>query len=177
MKKPDIEKLEKITKKCSTVHSGAESDADLARAIQKGYQIAYDLMLWANKNKDKALAHKAYNLSQELIPESSKLDSVVLSQLKEMKFEFLEKVVKLLIDRPETILNPTKQQLQSNLNNSKDHYEQQNLTKRLDTINEGIGEIQFKRGIVCKESTDFFKKAHNAKVAAVNKYYEDLKTK
>ena len=113
MQKPDIEKLEKIAKKCSAIHSGVESDADLARAMQKGYQIAYDLMTWANKNKDKALAHKAYKLSQDLIPESSKLDSVILSQLKDLKFEFLEKVVKLLIDRPETILNPTKQQLES----------------------------------------------------------------
>ncbi len=176
MKRPDIEKLAKIAKKCSEVHNNVESDIDVERAVQKGYQTAYDLMLSANKNKDKALFESVYKLSKELLPKSSVLDSQVLFKLKEYKTKFLEKVVVLLIDNPSTILNPTKQQLKSNLNNTTDKYEQQNLTKRLDNINEGIGEIQLKRGIVCPESTAFFKKMHNARIAAANKYFEDIKS-
>lgn len=176
MKRPDIEKLAKIAKKCYEVHNNIKSDIDVDRAVQKGYQIAYDLMILANKTKDKALFENTYKLSQGLLPESSILDSQILFKLKEYKTKFLEKVVVLLIDNPNTILNPTKQQLKSNLNNATDQYEQQNLTKRLDNINEGIGEIQLKRGIVCPESTAFFKKVHNTKIAAANKYYEDLKS-
>lgn len=176
MKRPDIEKLAKIAKKCSTIHSGAESDVDLVRAMQKGYQIAFDLITWANKHKDKTLFEKTYKLSQELLPKSSLLDSQQLFTLQEYKTKFLEKVVGLLIDKPNTILNPTKQQLESNLNNTKDIYEQKNLTERLDDINEGIGEIQLKRGVVCPESTAFFKKMHNARIAAANKCLEDSKS-
>lgn len=174
MQKHDIEKLEKIAKKCSNVHNNTESDVDIVRAVQKGYQIAYDIMVWANKNKDKALFEAAYKLSKNILPESSKLDSVILSQLKEQKSKFLEKVVTLLIDRPETILNPTKQQIKKTLNKTTDENEQKKLNKRLDSIDESIGAIQYNRGIMCEESAALFRKANAAKVSTEQKYIEEF---
>lgn len=176
MKKPDIEKLSKIAKKCSAVKNKPESDIEnqnIVRNIRKGYQIAYDLMLWANKNKDKALFEDAYKLSKALLPESSKLDSVLLSELQEQKSKFLEKVVMLLIDKPETILNPTKQQIKKTLNKTTDENEQKILNKRLTSINESIGSIQYKRGIMCEESAALFRKTRQALKKAEQKYYEE----
>ncbi len=174
MKKPDIEKLSKIVKKCSVAHHSVESDVDIVRATQKAYQTAYDIMVWANKNKDKALFENVYKLVKGLIPESTMLDSVVLFKLKEYKSEFLEKIVKLLIDRPETILNPTRQQLKTKLNTTKDENEQKTLNTRLDNINEGIGQIQLNRGILCKESTDLIRKNHIAQMKKDKKYFEEF---
>ena len=173
MQKPDIEKLEKIANKCSNVHNNVESDVDIVRAVQKGYQIAYDIMVWANKNKDKALFEAAYKLSKNILPESSKLDSVFLSQLKEHKSKFLEKVVTLLIDRPETILNPAKQQIKKTLNKTTDECEQKTLNRRLDSIDESIGAIQYNRGIMCDESAEFFRKANDAKITPEQRFLEE----
>lgn len=174
MQKPDIEKLEKIANKCSNVHNNVESDVDIVRATQKGYQVAYDIIVWANKNKDKPLFEAAYKLSKNILPESSKLDSVVFSKLKEQKSRFLEKIVNLLIDRPETILNPTKQQIQKTLNKTSDENEQKKLNKRLNSIDESIGTIQYNRGIVCEESAALFRKANATKAKAERKYFEEF---
>jgi len=145
MKKLDIEILKKYANKCSAAHNNAESGVDLEHTTQKGYQLAFDIIVYANKNEDPNLFKDALVLARDLLPQSSILDSKEIFELTKHKIEFNDKVAQVLINKPETILNPTKKQLQKRLHKTTDEYEQRQILQRLSDINESVAIINYKK--------------------------------
>lgn len=157
----NITQLDNIISKLSTSRKKVASEKEskkIASIIEEGYDIAYNLMSNAARNKNVELFKQVYDSSKCLLDNVEYLNSVVLHELKECRNKFYNDVASIIVLRkPDFLLIPTVNRIQENLINTTDEQEQNLLHNQLDTINYGVGVVHIKNGIKSEYAFSVFK--------------------
>ena len=148
--KNNIAKLNKIVKRCEKLHNCKDSKRlniqKLSDAVAYGYDVAFDIMKNAIQDKNIELFENVYYITNKLIPDTSKRDSVYLDWLQnKYKKEFCTNVVYLISENYKVVLFPRVKAMENSLKTACTESQKSLIMDRLSTIYNGFPLHFYKR--------------------------------